>query len=41
VLAGTLAGDRLLKRIPESLFRRVVGGLILALGLFLLVQSLV
>lgn len=35
VLAGTLLGARLLRRIPERDFRRVVSGVILALGVFL------
>jgi uncharacterized membrane protein YfcA len=33
VVIGTLAGQRLLRWIPEALFRRLVAGLILALGL--------
>jgi uncharacterized membrane protein YfcA len=32
VVAGTLAGERLLRRIPEPIFRRVVAALILVLG---------
>jgi hypothetical protein len=39
VLAGTLSGARLLRRIPEPLFRRIVAGLILALGLFMLSRA--
>ena len=39
VLAGTLGGARLLRRIPEPLFRRIVAGLILALGLFMLFRA--
>ncbi len=35
-VAGTLAGARLLQRIPETIFRRVVSGLVLALGLAVL-----
>ncbi|HWR49850.1 MAG TPA: sulfite exporter TauE/SafE family protein [Bryobacteraceae bacterium] len=35
VLAGTLLGARLLRRIPEAAFRRIVSGVVLALGLFL------
>jgi len=36
VVAGTLAGERMLRKIPEPLFRRVVSLIILALGVFLL-----
>jgi len=36
VLVGTAGGYRVLRRLPESWFRRMVSGLILALGLFLL-----
>jgi len=36
VLAGTILGNRILDRVPESLFRRVVGVLILSLGLVML-----
>jgi uncharacterized membrane protein YfcA len=36
VVVGTLAGERVLKRIPEPVYRRVVAGLVLALGLFML-----
>jgi uncharacterized membrane protein YfcA len=32
VVTGTLAGERLLRRVPELVFRRVVAALILALG---------
>jgi len=32
VLAGTFLGTKLLRRIPEQVFRRIVGGIILALG---------
>lgn len=35
-LAGTLFGTRVLRRIPEQAFHRVVGVLLLALGLFML-----
>lgn len=35
VLAGTLLGARLLRRIPERAFRRIVSGLVVALGVFL------
>jgi uncharacterized membrane protein YfcA len=33
VIAGTLSGERILRRVPEVLFRRLVSILILALGL--------
>ncbi len=36
VVAGTIAGRRLLANIPESHFRRIVSGLILALGFVML-----
>jgi uncharacterized membrane protein YfcA len=39
VLAGTLAGARLLRRIPEPVFHRMVGILILGLGVFMLVRA--
>ena len=39
VLAGTIGGARLLRKIPEPLFRRIVAGLILALGLFMLFRA--
>ncbi len=32
VIAGTLVGGRVLRRIPETIFRRVVSAIILALG---------
>ena len=38
VLAGTLSGEKILRRVPEALFRRLVSVLILALGLFELWQ---
>ena len=40
VLAGTLAGEGILRRIPERLFRRVVSGIIGVIGLIMLVRSL-
>ena len=40
VLAGTLAGVTLLRRIPEHIFRRAVGILVLALGAYMLVRAL-
>jgi uncharacterized membrane protein YfcA len=33
---GTLAGGRVLARIPETLFRRIVSSLILGLGIVML-----
>jgi uncharacterized membrane protein YfcA len=33
---GTLAGERLLRRIPEPVYRRLVAALVLALGVFML-----
>ncbi len=38
VLVGTLVGARLLRRIPERIFRRIVGLLVLAIGLYMLVH---
>jgi uncharacterized membrane protein YfcA len=35
-IVGTLLGQRLLKRIPEPVYRRLVAGLVLALGVFML-----
>lgn len=39
VVVGTFAGERVLRRIPEKLFRRVVSALLLAIGVFLLVTT--
>ncbi len=36
VLAGTLSGARLLRRIPQAVFDRVVAAIVLAFGLFML-----
>jgi uncharacterized protein len=36
VLAGTLLGTKLLRRIPEEVFHRIVGGIVLALGVFMM-----
>ena len=36
VLLGTLSGTRLLRRIPQPVFERVVATIVLALGLFML-----
>lgn len=41
VTIGTLAGKALLSRIPESLFKRIVGALILALGVWMGCQAVV
>src|SRR3954465_14858261 len=35
---GTLAGERLLRRIPEPVYRRLVAALVLALGVFMLLR---
>jgi hypothetical protein len=32
---GTLAGERVLKKLPPALFRKLVGALVLALGLYM------
>ncbi len=40
VLAGTFLGVKLLRRIPETAFRRAVGILVLALGAYMLVRGL-
>jgi uncharacterized membrane protein YfcA len=37
-LLGTVAGERVLRRLPEGLYRRLVAGLVLALGVFMLVR---
>jgi uncharacterized membrane protein YfcA len=36
VVIGTLAGERVLRLIPERHFRKIVSGLILALGLVMI-----
>lgn len=38
-LIGTIAGERILRRIPEPIYRRVVSALVLALGVFMLLRS--
>jgi len=38
VTAGTLIGARLLRQIPETIFRRIVGLLVLAIGIYMLVH---
>lgn len=40
VIAGTVFGGRVLRRIPEAQFRRVVAVLLVALGIALLVRSI-
>lgn len=40
VLLDTLAGGRLLKAIPEAVFRRVVAAIVLLLGLWMLLRGL-
>ena len=40
VLAGTFSGTSFLRRIPEPVFQRTVGIVILALGCFMLLQAL-
>lgn len=40
VVAGTFFGARLLRRIPESAFHKVLGGMLAGLGSFMLVQVL-
>jgi uncharacterized membrane protein YfcA len=39
VLAGTIFGQPILRRIPQTTFLRVLGALLLALGLFMLFQA--
>lgn len=40
VVAGTLAGERVLGRIPERIFRTLVALMILALGIYMLTRGL-
>jgi len=40
VLAGTFAGVPLLRRIPEAAYKRIVGVLLLSLGIYMLVRGL-
>ncbi len=40
VVIGTLIGTRLLKRLPEQAFRRVVSSLIFLLGAFMFYRGL-
>ena len=39
VVLGTVFGVRLLGRIPEDRFRKVLGGLIFLLGAFLVIKA--
>jgi len=38
VVVGTLVGTRLLRWIPENIFKRIVGLLVLAIGIYMLVH---
>jgi uncharacterized membrane protein YfcA len=40
-IVGTLLGERLLRRIPEPIYRRLVSGLVLVLGLYMLGRTIV
>ena len=40
VVGGTLGGVRLLRRIPERIFRRAISAVILALGVYMLVHGI-
>jgi uncharacterized membrane protein YfcA len=37
-VVGTVVGERLLRRIPGPIYRRLVAALVLALGVFMLVR---
>jgi uncharacterized membrane protein YfcA len=37
-MIGTVVGERVLRRIPEPIYRRLVAGLVLALGVFMLLR---
>ena len=39
VVIGTLAGERVLRRIPEKVFRRTVSAVLLAIGIVLLITN--
>jgi hypothetical protein len=41
VLMGTILGARVLRRIPESVFHRIVGAIVFALGVFMLQRAIV
>jgi uncharacterized membrane protein YfcA len=38
-IVGTIAGERVLRRIPEPIYRRLVSGLVMALGIYMLVRT--
>lgn len=38
-IAGTIVGERLLRRIPESLYRRLVAALVFSLGMVMLLRN--
>jgi uncharacterized membrane protein YfcA len=38
VIAGTVLGYYVLRRLPEALFRRIVSAIILALGVYMLIR---
>src|SRR5215831_2292274 len=38
-LVGTVVGERLLRRVPEPIYRKVVAALVLALGVFMIYQA--
>jgi uncharacterized membrane protein YfcA len=40
VLAGTFLGTKLLRRIPEEVFHRIVGVIVLALGVFMMWRAI-
>lgn len=37
-IAGTLIGEQVLRRIPEPIYRRLVAGLVLSLGILMLLK---
>jgi uncharacterized membrane protein YfcA len=39
ILAGTFLGARLLRRIPEEIFRRLVSAIIVVLGIYMLIHG--
>jgi uncharacterized protein len=39
VVFGTVAGERVLRRMPENLFRRIVSAILIAVGIYLLGRS--
>jgi uncharacterized membrane protein YfcA len=39
VAIGTLAGERVLRRIPERIFRRVVSAILVAIGIVLVIAK--